>query len=56
MKLFSLSQFYAPKSDCYEEILELLKSAGNKQINIFKCGNESEEVTTTSYKDSHLLL
>ena len=33
----------------------VLKSARNKQTNMFKASNESEDITKTSYKLSHLL-
>ena len=35
--------------------VRILKSARNKETNTFKCGNEYEEMTMTSYKISHLL-
>ena len=33
----------------------LLSRHGNKQTNMFKASNESEDITKTSYKVSHLL-
>ena len=61
-KFFNVKRHYkihSAKYDCYKgewrkRKSELLKSARDKQTNMFKCGNESEEITLTLYKISHL--
>ena len=62
VKSFNVERHYkihSAKYDCYKEEsrkrkLESLKSARKQQTSMFKC-NESEEITKTSYKVSHLL-
>ncbi len=51
---------HSSKYDCYQgesrkRKLKSLKSARNKQTNMFKASNESEDITKTSYKVSHLI-
>ena len=63
VKSFNIERHYkthSAKYDCYQgelrkKKLESLKSARNKQTNMFKGSNESEEITKTSFKVSYLL-
>ena len=63
VKSFNIKRHYethSTKYDCYQgesrkRKLESLKSARNKQTNMFKASTESEDITKTSYKVSHLL-
>ena len=63
VKSFNIKRHYekhSTKYDCYQgesrkRKLESLKSAWNQQTNMFKASTESEDITKTSYKVSHLL-
>ena len=63
VKSFNIKRHYekhSTKYDCYQgesrkRKLESLKSAWNKQTNMFKASTESEDIAKTSYKVSHLL-
>lgn len=63
VKSFNIERHYKTHSlkyDCYQgesrkRKLESLKSARNKQTNMFKARKESEDITKTSCKLSHLI-
>ena len=63
VKSFNVERYYKTHSknyDCYQgesrkRKLESLTLARNKQTNMFKASNESEDITKASYKVSHIL-
>ena len=62
-KILRVKRHYKTHSknhDCYQgesrkRKLESLKLARNKQTHMFKVSNESEDITNSSYKVSHIL-